>query len=218
MRLLAKGRAADVYDLGDGTVLRRYREPWDTGREADIMRRLEAAGYPVPHVVSADGDDLVMERIQGVTMLEDLARRPWRLVSHANLLATLMRRLHAIQADGGSILHGDFHPLNVLLTARGPVVIDWTAARVGPWPYDVAMTWVIMATSVPDDSGWQRALATAGQSYFTRRFLRHFELEPVRAVLPEVGRLRLRDPHVTAREAARVRRLAGLVPEPEEFQ
>jgi len=210
MRLLAKGRAADVYDLGDGTVLRRYREEFDTAREAEIMRRLDAAGYPVPQVVRADGPELVMERIEGITMLEDLARRPWRLVAHANLLASLLLRLHAIPAEGGQILHGDLHPVNVIITAKGPVVIDWTSARIGPWQLDVAMTWVIVATSVPDGGRWQRALAATGQGIFARRFLTHFDLEPVRAVLPEIAERRLGDPHVTAGEAARVRRLAGL--------
>lgn len=207
-----------MYDLGDGTVLRRYRESFDTAREAGFMRKVAAAGVPVPAVVRADGADLVMEKIDGITMLEDLARRPWRLVAHADLLGKLMRRLHEIPAEGGQVLHGDLHPMNVMLTARGPVIIDWTAARIGPWAHDVAMTWLIVATSIPDDSGWQRALAAAGRGLFTRRFLTHFEHEPVRAVLPEVARLRLRDRHVTAVEAGRVRRLAGLVPEPEELQ
>jgi aminoglycoside phosphotransferase (APT) family kinase protein len=210
VRLLAKGRAADVYDLGDGTVLRRYRFEFDTAREAEFMKRVREAGLPVPRVVSASGSDLVMERIDGITMLDDLARRPWRLRAHADLLASLMRRLHEVPADGGQILHGDLHPLNVMLTDRGPVIIDWTGARIGPWARDVAMTWLIVGTSVPDDSAWQRALAAAGAGLFTRRFLSHFDLASVRAVLPEIAELRLRDPHVTAVEAARVRRLAGL--------
>ena len=33
-RLLATGRAAEVFDLGDGTVLRRYRVDHDTALEA----------------------------------------------------------------------------------------------------------------------------------------------------------------------------------------
>lgn len=221
MRLLAKGRAADVYDLGDGTVLRRYREPLDTGREAEVMRRVRAAGYPVPEVVRAGGADMVMERVDGVDMLADLQRRPWRLRAHADLLAQLMRDLHEIPVSGGEIIHGDLHPMNVMLTARGPVVIDWSNAEVGRWAQDVAMTWIILATSVADGGRWQRTVVARGQDLFTRRFLSHFDADPVRAVLGEVAERRLRDRHVTAAEAGRVRRLAGLrasVPEPEQLQ
>jgi aminoglycoside phosphotransferase (APT) family kinase protein len=209
VRLLAKGRAADVYDRGDGTVLRRYRESADTQHEALLMRRLQAASFPVPAVVSADGPDLVMERLDGPTMLADLSRRPWRLQRHADLLADLMRRLHAIPVVGGQVLHGDLHPDNVILTARGPVVIDWSNARIGPWAEDVAMTWLIVAASVPDGGLWQRRLAAAGQGLFARRFVRHFDPAPVRDALPAVTATRLRDPHVTGVEAERVRRLAG---------
>ena len=208
MKLLAKGRAADVYDLGDGTVLRRYRESFDTGHEAQIMRKVAEAGYPVPAVHSADGSDLVMERVDGPTMLTELSRRPWLVLQQADLLARLMLRLHEIPVIGGHVLHGDLHPENVLLSSKGPVVIDWSAARVGAWADDVAMTWLIVATSVPDGGRRQRWLAAAGQGLFARSFLSHFDRAAVRAALPRLAELRLRDPHVSAYEGARVSSLA----------
>ena len=202
MRLLAKGRAADVYDLGDGTVLRRYRVDLDTAREADLMRRLAAAGVPVPRVISSSGCDLVLEKVDGPTMLADLARRPWCLWAHADLLASLMRRVHTVPAEGGQILHWDLHPQNVILSRRGPVIIDWTGAHVGPWAEDVAMTWLIVRTSVPDGGRWQRLLASALQAEFARRFLGHFDGAAVRSALPRIAAERLRDRNVTAVEAA----------------
>jgi len=33
--------------------------------------------------------------------------------------------------DGTATCHGDFHPENILFTARGPVVIDWTSGSRG---------------------------------------------------------------------------------------
>jgi tRNA A-37 threonylcarbamoyl transferase component Bud32 len=211
VKLLARGRAADVYDLGDGTVLRRYRFEFDTTPEADLMRRLDAAGVPVPRVVSASGADLVMEKVEGPTMIEDLSRRPWRLWAHSDLLASLMRQVHAAAAEGGAhIVHGDLHPQNVILSPSGPVIIDWTGARFGEWADDAAMTWLIVRTSVPDGGRRQRALASLGQAEFSRRFLTHFDAAAVREALPRIAELRLRDPHVSAVEAARIRRLAGL--------
>jgi hypothetical protein len=36
--LIGAGRAADVYDIGGGRVLRRYRVPFDVEPEAAVMR------------------------------------------------------------------------------------------------------------------------------------------------------------------------------------
>lgn len=46
-KLIGSGRAADVYDLGDGTVLRRYRaQVDDVEREAEVMRYVRSQGFP----------------------------------------------------------------------------------------------------------------------------------------------------------------------------
>jgi aminoglycoside phosphotransferase (APT) family kinase protein len=42
--------------------------------------------------------------------------------------------------DGRALCHGDFHPANVLLTRRGPVVIDWSSGSRGDPIGDVACT------------------------------------------------------------------------------
>jgi aminoglycoside phosphotransferase (APT) family kinase protein len=41
------------------------------------------------------------------------------------------------------LVHLDLHPLNVLCTRRGPVVIDWPAAARGAPGVDVALTWAV---------------------------------------------------------------------------
>jgi aminoglycoside phosphotransferase (APT) family kinase protein len=56
-------------------------------------------------------------------------------------------RLHEVPFEGEWLLHLDLHSDNVLLSRRGPVVIDWTNARAGDPALDVALTWVIGATS-----------------------------------------------------------------------
>lgn len=59
-----------------------------------------SGGYEVPAVfeVSPDGTELVMERINGRSMLADLSRRPWTLNQHGEVLADLHRKLHEILA------------------------------------------------------------------------------------------------------------------------
>src|SRR5437016_2353502 len=99
--LIGSGRAADVYALGDGKVLRRYRTAHSCAAEAALMRYLSEAGYPVPEVFDVDGGDLVMQRLHGRDMLADLASRPWRVAGHARTLALLHDRLHQITAPPG---------------------------------------------------------------------------------------------------------------------
>jgi aminoglycoside phosphotransferase (APT) family kinase protein len=157
--LIGAGRAADVYAIGPGRVLRRYRAGGDVQAEAELMTYLGQAGYPVPEVYEASGTDLVMERLAGRDMLADLASRPWRARRYGRLLAQLHDRLHQISAPGSlaaafgpgdKVLHLDFHPANVMLTSRGPVVIDWSNVRAGAAGADVAMAYVIMASSEVD--------------------------------------------------------------------
>jgi streptomycin 6-kinase len=204
VKLIASGRASEIIDLGNGRVLRRFKGGGDPEREALVMRHAAGHGYPVPHVLEVASDSLVFERIDGPTMLADLRLRPWRLPRHAALLAELHKRLHEIVAPpslpeasaGDRLLHLDLHPDNVLLSPAGPVVIDWTNARRGDPALDVALTWVIAATS----AGRQGRL-------FLRWFLTHFDREAVLAALPAAGERRIADPNVTDRERDRVRRL-----------
>jgi aminoglycoside phosphotransferase (APT) family kinase protein len=216
--LIGSGRAADVYALHEGKVLRRYRTAHSCAAEADLMRYLREAGYPVPEVFAANGTDLVMQRLHGRDMFADMASRPWRVARHARTLARLHDLLHQIAAPdglrpfgpGGRVLHLDLHPANVMLTAEGPFVIDWSNARAGEGGADVTMAYVIMASSDVDGlpswlapaAGWLRRL-------FLRRFLAAVR-DDVQPHLAEVARYRLKDPNVRPAEAARVRRLAGL--------
>ncbi len=98
--LIGTGRAADVYDIGNGRVLRRYRTDHDSTIEAAAMRAAWTAGYPVPEVYDADGRDLVMEHLRGPTMLKSLGDRPWRFRRIADQLAELHTRLAALPIDG----------------------------------------------------------------------------------------------------------------------
>lgn len=216
-RLIGSGRAADVYDLGRGRVLRRYRTPFDTGPEARLMTYLRRAGFPAPEVFDSAGPDLVLARLDGPDMLSDLARRPWLAGRHARALAGLHDHLHAIEAPGwlaalpeaagDRVLHMDLHPGNVMLTGDGPVAIDWSNAVAGPPGADAAMAALIMRTSEIDNlPAPVRLAAGVVRSSLIRRF------EAAVAATPEpylavIARLRLRDPNVRPTEAARLRQV-----------
>ena len=166
------------------------------------MEHARRHGYPVPRVLEVTADALVLERIEGRTMAQELRRRPWMVRRHAALLARLQQRLHEIPAPSGlaavseddRLLHLDLHPENVILSPSGPVVIDWTNARRGDPPLDVALTWVIVATS---GGPFGRV--------FLRWFLPHFDREELLRWLPVAAERRVADVNVTDRERAAVR-------------
>ena len=170
-------------------------------------------GYPVPAVHDATGADIVMDRVDGSTMLDDVARHPWRLLAHARTLAELHRRLGAIppppwlgpSAFGdGAVVHLDLHPLNVLLGPDGPVVIDWANARRGDPAAEVASTWLITATSTVDSRA-----ARLGRSAFLRAFLRRVDVGEARRWLAAMAEHRKADRNVLAEERARIDQLVA---------
>jgi aminoglycoside phosphotransferase (APT) family kinase protein len=214
-RLIGTGRACDVYALGDQRVLRRYRSGHNAEPEATAMQYLHQAGYPVPEVHDASGADLVMQRLDGHDMLADLQRRPWLVRRHAATLARLHDKLHEIAAppswravpigSGDRCLHLDLHPGNVMLTAAGPVVIDWSNAAAGPPAADVALTWLIIATSEVDDLSLPLRLAL---STIRRRFLVHFLASVGHSpdgCMAEAARYRMADPNVRPAEAEQLK-------------
>jgi len=184
------------------------------------MTHARAFGVPVPEVFGVSGSDIMMERVAGPTMLEVLARRPWTVRDQARLLARLHAQVHQVPVipelpapcddDAGRdrevLLHMDLHPQNVILTATGPVIIDWEAAARGPAGYNVAMTWVIMHSSQVEGRHLRVSLTRALQVAFTRSFAR--AAGPIdQAWLAIAVRHRLTDPNVRPAERTRLERL-----------
>ena len=171
------------------------------------MRHARDRGFPVPEVLSVSGRDMVMERALGTTMSEAALADPTEIDRYARTLAALHERLHLIDAppglpsvgSGETLLHLDLHPDNVLVTDRGPMVIDWANAARGHWADDVAQTVVIL--------GGVRAepRVTALVAHFIERFLAAFDRDAVRAHLDAAIERRSRDPNLTAEEIAAAR-------------
>lgn len=182
------------------------------------MRYLSEHRYPAPRVgeLSSDGADLVMERIDGPTMLEVMMRKPWTVRRHARTLAELHQRLHRLRAPewlapfgdaGDRLLHLDLHPLNVILSPRGPVLIDWTNAARGAEPTDVALTWLLMASAEIPGNRMRGAIGGVLRRLFVRAFLAHFRRAEVRAALPTVVEWKCRDCNMRPAEIEAMQRL-----------
>jgi len=98
---LNEGREAEIYDWGNGTVLRLYRSTSaesEAYRQQEILRELTALGVRVPRVdeiVNVEGrPGIVMERLAGPDLLTDLSRRPWRVLQVGGLSGRLHVRLN----------------------------------------------------------------------------------------------------------------------------
>jgi aminoglycoside phosphotransferase (APT) family kinase protein len=175
---------------------------------------------PVPKVyerVKLNGrEGVVYERIEGPSLLNDLASKPWKVVKYARLLADLHARVHEIPAspnletqrewarggipetkklsknqkesvlhlldsmpDGNQLCHGDFHPGNIIVTHRGPVIIDWMTASKGVACGDVARTSIILeAAKAPDGTPMRWLLEWVRKLFLATYLKRYFQRQP----------------------------------------
>lgn len=184
--------------------------------EARTMVFMREHGYPVPAVegLSDDGFDMVMERIEGETMVEALGRAPWTMRRQAATLAGLHRRLHDIEApdflpaapvgSGTKVLHLDLHPLNVMVGPKGAFVIDWPNAHRGDPDVDVGLAWVLMAAGDIPERGFKARLLGAGRSLFVHGFLSHFDRRAIGRLLGQIVEMKQQDPHMSEAEISQM--------------
>jgi len=215
---IAEGRDSEIYDHGPGKVLRVPRDGRSLEHEARVMAHVREQGFPCPAVDDAGEGYLVMERVDGPTMLDVATKPPFPIPRFGRMLADLHNRLHELPAPdwfppaplpGDRIVHGDLHPLNVLITGDGPVVIDWTNARAGDPAYDVADTWVLFAAAQPTDlKAWERLLIRLGRKLFLNTFLKSVDRDAARRAIPAAVEARARDRNMSPAEIERMRDLA----------
>lgn len=218
---IALGRTAQIYAWQDGLVLKLFNDWFAEGSvryEAEVSRAVHAAGLPVPavgDVIEVDGRfGLIYERVDGISMVEVLSTKPWKLLSYARSLAELHAQMHRdVAIDdipsqrerlehkisqakglepelqeaalteldrmpvGTSLCHGDFHPGNVLITDKGPVIVDWIDATIGNPIADVARTSIILLEASQSEA--RSVIERTALSWLHHTYLkRYFRLNP----------------------------------------
>jgi tRNA A-37 threonylcarbamoyl transferase component Bud32 len=156
------------YQRVEGTsVLEQVRaRPWTLPKFSRLLAELQAGMHETGAVAG-----LPPQRQR----LENKIRRAEGL--SPRLRAAALDALAAMP-QGERLCHGDFHFDNVLITARGPVVIDWIDAALGRPLADVARSSVILLGLLAPGSGatWVERIAVR---WHHRIYLRHyFRLRP----------------------------------------
>lgn len=82
--------------------------------------------------------------------------------------------------DGHALCHLDFHPDQVMMTNRGPVILDWATARQGHPLADVARTTILLKIGqVPYGGRAMQTILNLWRKIFLETYLtRYFELQP----------------------------------------
>ena len=165
--LLTHGRTSDVYLLDDARVVRRLHDPHGTFRNVELVEHLTTEDFPTARLVRAQGPDLILERLDGATLLQALDAQDVGIADGVRILLDLHDRLHAVPVPapgvaarviggGECIVHLDLHPANILMTSKGPYVIDWELAGLGPAGLDLATTALVFAEIVADGEEYSR--------------------------------------------------------------
>lgn len=104
------------------------------------------------------------------TLLERIPRANW--VDERTMEFTL-KRLEELPTDD-KLMHGDFHPGNILKTSSGPIIIDLIDAKRGHPLADVARTYMLVIMAyIPADSLGNRLLIL-GRDQFANKYLKHY--------------------------------------------
>ena len=104
---IAHGRTAEIYAWQDGYILKLYHEwcpPHWVEYESRVVHAMIGAGIPTPaagEIVEVSGRrGIVFERVTGISMLQDMNARPWRIFQHARTLAELQSRINRLIIPG----------------------------------------------------------------------------------------------------------------------
>lgn len=220
MTLIARGRDSDIFRLDQTRVLRRSRDGTSMEGEARVMDYVRNLGFPVPRVeeVLNEGTAMVMEYLEGPTMLATMSSAPAQAGEWCERLAGLLGDLHEVPAPawlracpvgtGDRLLHLDLHPLNVIITSTGPQVVDWANAASGDPAVDCALSWLLLACGGERGQGLAEVMSLRQRELCLRGFAAAVEVDMGRA-LADVTRWKVQDRNINPAEQVAMRRFAN---------
>ena len=131
-----EGRMGIIFERVEGpSMLGLFRsKPWKLFRLARALAELHAGMHSreVPELPPLRGR--LEEKIRAVAVLP------------APTKETVLKVLGQLP-EGSAVCHGDFHPDQIIMSLRGPIIIDWINATQGNPLADVARTSLLLQTS-----------------------------------------------------------------------
>lgn len=157
------GRPGLLIERVDGVdmLTRIGKQPWYVVSAGSAMAKVHAA----VHAAQASAS---------LSTLHDRLERQLRMVAtqRPDIADRGLRALESLPR-GDRLLHGDFHPANIILSPRGPIVIDWPNATRGDPAADVARTLLMMRLGeLPPGAPWLiRRLEKVGRAILRSRYV-----------------------------------------------
>lgn len=106
LQLIGKGRVAEVYDWGDGRVLKLFAVGYDAeaiASEARASQTVHDAGIPTPRahgIVEVEGRlGIIFDRFFGNSMMGFLSAKPWKIFVYARMLADIQASMHKCNSE-----------------------------------------------------------------------------------------------------------------------
>jgi aminoglycoside phosphotransferase (APT) family kinase protein len=146
--------------------------PDDLARMANRLHRLDPAPLTAELEHLAEADDGFPATTVGFVEWQGLLAaqhgRPDLVAASERLVASLP------QSRLTAITHGDLHPFNLLISPDGPVLIDWTVARVAHPGFTLAFTELMLGNPpIPATGVGKAAIGRLGRR-MARRFRRTY--------------------------------------------
>ncbi len=157
-------RPGIIYERVDGPSMLRLliAEPERIEHFADIFAKLHAQMH------SLESSELPSQRQQLERKIHNARPLP---DSRKNAALRVLQRL----PDSSAVCHGDFHPDNILMSSRGPVIIDWNDATRGNPHADIARTLLLLQQDNPlQQASMGREQISSMRSSFIDTYLKSY--------------------------------------------
>ena len=158
-----EGRTGIVFERIQGRTMSDTfaHEPWKLFQLARGMAELHATmhSYELPELPSRR--ERLEDRIQAVAALP------------TNTKEAVLKVLNQLP-DGNAVCHGDFYPDNIIMSPRGPIIIDWFGAARGNPLADVARTWLLNRLAYLKAGIPERWIIPPMRAFFHSVYLRRY--------------------------------------------
>lgn len=164
-----ENRYGIVYERVSGPTMLQLlvTKPWQVRK---LSRQLADLHFAI-HQVPLEGMPSYRDQ-----WLSDIERVPYLSPEVKARMLVIVNQIPEVN----QLCHLDFHPDQVVFTARGPLILDWMTACSGDPAADVARTQILLTIGKPPDASlWMRMLAdvlgSVANHYYQKRYL---ELNP----------------------------------------